>query len=244
MEEREVQISEVLYGSKEVSAIRKPLSGYLYNNFRVYNRSTAGTTTYQPPSWAYYAHVVLVGGGGGGGAGSGTLPIRGEGGRNGVVYQTGFFLDGLFAGSRLQITVGAGGQGGNGSSANGSNGGETTALWVDRGSTYRAAGGFGGSGGTTGHGGDGLRTSLTNDDVVRLRANLSSTITWPSGVPGVYRDSTAGTNATGSGHGGGGGGGGIFNQWRRGGDGSSGYARVVFWGMDPYVDPNENPYMN
>lgn len=242
---REIEIVDARVGELSVSAIMKPGAGILYNRRSVTYTITASTHNVTQPSWANYAYIFVVSGGGGGGAGSGTLPTRGTGGGAGRIGQSGYFLDGALKGETFRVEVGAGGLGGNSSEANGGLGGATR---VSVGSyTTSANGGTGGLGASTSRSADGETFRYPPPEINSLRANLTPILNSEGvlqpGSGGTYRDSNAGGNGTRA-SGGGGGGGGIFNRWRAGGNGGPGFARIVFWGMDPYVNPNSNPHAN
>lgn len=238
---REVKIQEVLFGDIEVSAVRKPGAGYLYNRITKQQRTTVGEWVITPPAWATYAYIAMYGGGGGGGAGSGAIATRGSGGFGGKLYTAGYFLDGSLSGEVLRFNIGAGGTGGNSENARGNEGSNTT---LTLGTYYRVAtGGLGGVGGNAGGGADGETVDYDPTGADGLRFDKEH-LRWPAGVGGSYGTGRGGTSGSNGGHGGGAGAGGIFGRWHQGGNGGNGIARVVFWGMDPYVDPNENPYMN
>lgn len=241
MDVREVEIEDVLFGDIKVSAIRKPGAGYLYNRKAKYEKRTGGVWVVTPPAWATYAFIAMYGGGGGGGAGGSAWGTRGSGGHGGNLYTGGYFLDGSLSGEDLTFNIGDGGAGGSSSAASGNNGQSTT---LTLGPYYRVAtGGLGGVGGDSGGGADGETVDYNPPGVEGLRFDKGP-VSWPGGSGGTYGSNRAGNPGGIGGHGGGAGDGGFFGTWYQGGKGGRGIARVVVWGVDPYVDPATNPHAN
>ena len=105
--------------------------------------TTAGTTSWNPPSFQVADVLLIGGGGGGGGGGNGNNPSSGgSGGNPGQVS----FIGKISTQAPINITVGAGGIPGTGQTGAGPGGvggkGGTSSF-----GTYVATGGYGGAGG-------------------------------------------------------------------------------------------------
>lgn len=185
------------------------------------------------PSWASHITYYIIGGGAGGQDGRGDFGGNGNGGRGGInnvgtrPVPTNPIPEAVF------VNLGARG-------ARGSVGNPTT---LEIGNETIVAEGGGGWASVQ----NGSRTGNTLSDIGPPAKALHSLYTghglpyesWADGGSTYYTWSDNGMGNGGIGHrggGGAGGNGGLFGNYSRGGTGGAGYARVIFWGVDPISD--------
>lgn len=217
---KEEPVSAIRHGTREQYGADILFNRYESQHFR-------NNTVWEPPEWATYMYVFLVGGGGGGGSGNGGNTRGGEGGSPGFTHVAGYYLDGALKGKPIGIVTGNPGAGGD----NGSAGWAGKASRVEIGSyTSSAGGGIGGKGSAVSGGGQPGGTWAHNTDPPQRSRLFNPATTIRRGVGGTGGSGGAGT----LGNGGGGGNGGIFGRYTKGGDGGRGFVDIHFWGIDPY----------